>query len=150
MDPDKTIENGENDDAGGQNDLFPEISAYKAEEIDLDFLSSQETPESLFPPIPEQKTPPTASTLQRTPAPPPRPRNRRAPQGHYHPNDYYLGTDWPRVIVGSLVSLLILGGVVLLAVYLFERFDEEDKAPTVLPSKVEEITSVNVLSLIHI
>ena len=144
MESDNNKENGDNDDADDQNGLFPEISDYQPEELELDFLSSQEKPKSLFPPIPEQKTPPTSSTPQAASTPPPRPRSRRAPQGYYHPNDYYLGTDWPRVIVGGLVSLLILGGVVLLAVYLFERFDEEDRAPTVLPSKVEEITSVNV------
>ena len=141
MDSNRTEESGDADD---QNDLFPEISDHKPEELDLDFLSPQEKPESLFPPISEQKIPPTPSTPQTASVPPPRPRNRRAPQGYYHPNDYYLGTDWPRVIVGSLVSLLILGGVVLLAVYLFEKFDEEDRAPTVLPSQVEEIISVNV------
>jgi len=144
MESDNNKENGDNDDADDQNGLFPEISDYQPEELELDFLSSQEKPKSLFPPSPEQKTPPTSSTPQAASTPPPRPRSRRAPQGYYHPNDYYLGTDWPRVIVGGLVSLLILGGVVLLAVYLFERFDEEDRAPTVLPSKVEEITSVNV------
>jgi len=144
MESDNNKENGDNDDADDQNGLFPEISDYQPEELELDFLSSQEKPKSLFPPIPEQKTPPTSSTPQAASTPPPRPRSRRAPQGYYHPNDYYLGTDWPRVIVGGLVSLLILGGVVLLAVYLFEKFDEEDRAPTVLPSKVEEITSVNV------
>lgn len=144
MDPDKTEEKGENGDADDQNDLFPEISDYKPEELDLDFLSSQERPENLFPPIPEQEAPPASSTPQSAPLPPPQSRTRRAPQGYYHPNDYYLGTDWPRVIVGSLVSLLILGGVVLLAFYLFEKFDEEDRTPTVIPSQVEEITSVNV------
>ncbi len=144
MESDNNKENGDNDDADDQNGLFPEISDYQPQELELDFLSSQEKPKSLFPPIPEQKTPPTSSTPQAASTPPPRPRSRRAPQGYYHPNDYYLGTDWPRVIVGGLVSLLILGGVVLLAVYLFEKFDEEDRAPTVLPSKVEEITSVNV------
>ena len=144
MESDNNKENGDNDDADDQNGLFPEISDYQPEELELDFLSSQEKPKSPFPPSPEQKTPPTSSTPQAASTPPPRPRSRRAPQGYYHPNDYYLGTDWPRVIVGGLVSLLILGGVVLLAVYLFEKFDEEDRAPTVLPSKVEEITSVNV------
>ena len=44
MDPDKTEEKGENGDADDQNDLFPEISDYKPEELDLDFLSSQERP----------------------------------------------------------------------------------------------------------
>ena len=144
MDPDKTEEKGDDNDADDQSCLFPEISDHKPEELDLDFLSPQEKPESLFPPLLEQKRPPISTTSQTAPIPPPRPRSRRAPQGYYHPNDYYLGTDWPRVIVGSLVSLLILGGVVLLAVYLFEKFDEEDRAPTVLPSQVEEITSVNV------
>ena len=141
MDSDRTEESG---DADHQNDLFPEISDHKPEELDLDFLSPHEKPESLFPPISEQKISPTPSTPQTASVPPPRPRNRRTPHGYYHPNDYYLGTDWPRVIVGSLVSLLILGGVVLLAVYLFEKFDEKDRAPTVLPSQVEEIISVNV------
>ena len=144
MESDNNKENGDNDDADDQNGLFPEISDYQPEELELDFLSSQEKPKSLFPPIPEQKTPPTSSTPQAASTPPPRPRSRRAPQGYYHPNDYYLGTDWPRVIVGSLVSLLILGGVVLLAFYLFEKFDEQDRTPTVLPSQVEEITSVSV------
>ncbi|MBN39355.1 MAG: hypothetical protein CL457_01605 [Acidimicrobiaceae bacterium] len=144
MDPNKTEENGDNESADEQNDLFPEISDYKPEELDLDFLSAQEEPESLFPPIPEQNAPSVSSTPQSAPHAPPRSRSRRAPQGYYHPNDYYLGTDWPRVIVGSLVSLLILGGVVLLAFYLFEKFDEEDRIPTVLPSQAEEIISVNV------
>ena len=62
MDPDKTEENGDNNAADDQNDLFPEISDYKPEELDLDFLSSQERPENLFPPIPEQEAPPASST----------------------------------------------------------------------------------------
>tara|TARA_B100000131_G_scaffold204438_1_gene196510 strand:- start:603 stop:1301 length:699 start_codon:yes stop_codon:yes gene_type:complete len=134
-------ENGITDDRIG---LFPEVSDGQPEELNLEFLQSQESPVS--PPLPsyEQKAPSDLPTTQRAPLPPSRPRSRRTPAGYYHPNDYYLGTDWPRVIVGSLVSLLILGGVILLAIYLFEKFDEEDQAPTVIPSQVEEVTSVRV------
>ncbi len=144
MDLDKNEEANENGFPNDQSGLFPELSDQQSEELDLEFLPAQER---LLDPPPlsyEREASAALPTAQRAPLPPPRPRSRRTPAGYYHPNDYYLGTDWPRVIVGSLVSLLILGGVVLLAIYLFEKFDEGDSAPTVLPSQVEEVTSVKV------
>ena len=134
MDLDKNEEEDENDFPNDQSSLFPEISDQQPEELDLEFLPAQERPLDPPPLSYEREASAALPTAQRAPLPPPRPRSRRTPAGYYHPNDYYLGTDWPRVIVGSLVSLLILGGVVLLAIYLFEKFDEGDSAPTVLPS----------------
>ena len=74
MESDNNKENGDNDDADDQNGLFPEISDYQPEELELDFLSSQERPENLFPPIPEQEAPPASSTPQSAPLPPPQSR----------------------------------------------------------------------------
>lgn len=144
MDLDKNEEEDENGFPNDQSSLFPEISDQQPEELDLEFLPAQERPLDPPPLSYEREASAALPTAQKTTLPPPRPRSRRTPAGYYHPNDYYLGTDWPRVIVGSLVSLLILGGVVLLAIYLFEKFDEGDSAPTVLPSQVEEVTSVKV------
>jgi len=39
---------------------------------------------------------------------------------------------------------LILGGVVLLGVYLFDKFDEQNESPAIIPTSVEEIVSVRV------
>ena len=126
--------------------LFPESHEEPAGEVDFDFLPSSENPQDLFPSQPNnaEKLPPLPP--QSTPPPPPPPRqSRRSPSSYYHPNDYYLGTDWPRVIVGGLISLLILGGVVLLAVYLFEKFDDQNEPTIVVPSQTEEeILSVMV------
>ena len=148
--------NGDNDQEPDGNErksadyspesLFPESHEEPAEEVDFDFLTASESPQDLFPaepnnadklsPLPPQSAPP--------PPLPPRP-SRRSPSNYYHPNDYYLGTDWPRVIVGGLISLLILGGVVLLAVYLFEKFDAQNEPTIVIPSQTEEeILSVMV------
>ena len=42
--------------------------------------------------------------------------NQKAqPSSYYHPNDYYLGTDWPRLVVGTLASLILLVSVGILA-----------------------------------
>tara|TARA_B100000953_G_scaffold77931_1_gene63237 strand:- start:533 stop:1225 length:693 start_codon:yes stop_codon:yes gene_type:complete len=127
--------------------LFPESQRQSPKELDLDFLPVQESPQDLFPPVSEPEEPLPPPTTQRAPSPPlPQRRSRRSPSSYYHPNDYYLGTDWPRVIVGGLLSLLILGGVVLLAVYLFDKFDAQNEPPTVIPSQIEEIVSVRVYS----
>ncbi len=132
---------------GSSENLFPESQGVTARELDLDFLPAQEGPLDLFPPVsePEELLPPP-TTQRVSPPPPPRRKSRRKPSSYYHPNDYYLATDWPRVIVGGLISLLILGGVVLLGVYIFDKFDEQNEAPTIIPSSVEEIVSVRVYS----
>ena len=141
MDSDRTEESGDADD---QNDLFPEISDHKPEELDLDFLSPQEKPEILFPPISEQKISPTPSSPQTASIPLLHDLGTAEHHRVLPPKRLLPGNRLATSHCRSLVSLLILGGVVLLAVYLFEKFDEEDRAPTVLPSQVEEITSVNV------
>lgn len=130
---------------GSSEGLFPESQRATPRELDLDFLSPQEGPSDLFPPVSEPEEPLPPPTTQRIPPPPPpRRQSRRKPSSYYHPNDYYLATDWPRVIVGGLISLLILGGVVLLGVYLFDKFDEQNESPAIIPTSVEEIVSVRV------
>jgi len=145
---DETVNKGENRVVSDQNDLFPEKKGQEPEELDLEFLAPQETQIDIPQPVPEPLTPSGFSPPQRSPLSPPRTRSqsRRTPAGYYTPNDYYLGTDWPRVIVGGLVALLILGGVVLLAVYLFNKFDEQNEPSIVVPSQIEEVTSVKVYS----
>lgn len=68
-------------------------------------------------------------------APPPRGARRR---DDYDPNEYYVATDWLRVVVGGLASLVVLVGIVILGLYLFDNFDprteEADAAePTATP-----------------
>ena len=108
MDPDKTEENGGNDAADDQNDLFPEISDYKPEELDLDFLSSQERPGNLFPPIPEQKAPPASSTPQSAPLPPPQSRTRRAP-----PAAQQICKPWPSTYLAFFCRIKLLSNSTL-------------------------------------
>ena len=75
---------------------------------------------------------------------PERQRPRKGePSSYYHPNDYYLGTDWPRLIVGTLASLILLVSVGILALYLFDRFESGTAAPQVVASSNNEITTVN-------
>ena len=148
--------NGDNDQEPDGNEkklddhspesLFPESDEEPVGELDLDFLPATDNPQDLFPAASRSAEKLTPLPPQSTPLPPPPPRqSRRNPSNYYHPNDYYLGTDWPRVIVGGLVSLLILGGVVLLAVYLFEKFDAQNEPTIVVPSQTEEeIVSVMV------
>ena len=62
---------------------------------------------------------------------------KRQPTSYYHPNDYYLGTDWPRLIVGTLASLILLVSVGILALYLFDRFESD--TPTRRRSSVQMV-----------
>ena len=70
-------------------------------------------------------------------------RGRNQPSNYYHPNDYYLGTDWPRLIVGALASLILLVGVGFLAFYLFDQFDTDTGSQQVLIPKNSEINVIN-------
>ncbi len=62
-------------------------------------------------------------------APGGRPPTRPYPPGYGAPSarpaapDYYLGTDWLRVAVGTLASLILLVGIGGLGYYLFDRID---------------------------
>ncbi|MEC8392911.1 MAG: hypothetical protein VXZ58_08545, partial [Actinomycetota bacterium] len=66
---------------------------------------------------------------------------KRQPTSYYHPNDYYLGTDWPRLIVGTLASLILLVSVGILALYLFDRFESDTiTTPTIVTSDGDSST----------
>jgi hypothetical protein len=71
-----------------------------------------------------------------------RPRKGQ-PSSYYHPNDYYLGTDWPRLIVGTLASLILLVSVGILALYLFDRFESGTGTPQVLTTSNDETTVIS-------
>ncbi len=68
---------------------------------------------------------------------------KRQPTNYYHPNDYYLGTDWPRVIVGTLASLILLVSVGILALYLFDRFESDTSTQQVIVASDGESTTIN-------
>ncbi|MEG3585739.1 MAG: hypothetical protein VX353_00425 [Actinomycetota bacterium] len=70
-------------------------------------------------------------------------RRRSQPSNYYHPNDYYLGTDWPRLIVGTLASLILLVGVGFLAFYLFDQFDTDTGSGQVLIPTNSETNIIN-------
>jgi len=132
------------------DNLFPVSPRQSSEELNLDLISTSEATSGLFPsaskaivtPPPKQQKPSRVP-----PQPPPAGRSRKRPQtNYYNPNDYYLGTDWPRIIVGGLISLLLIGGIVLLAVYLFNQFDSQPTPPIIDSSPIEEIISVRVYS----
>lgn len=73
-----------------------------------------------------------------------RPKQRKKqPANFYHPNDYYLGTDWPRLIVGALASLILLVSVAFLAMYLFDRFDTNETEPQVFVPIDPETNVIN-------
>lgn len=60
----------------------------------------------------------------------------------YDPRDYYAGTDWLRIAVGTLASLSLLVGIAALGFFLFGRIDslESDEVSSddpVAPSEVE-------------
>jgi hypothetical protein len=66
----------------------------------------------------------------------------QARQLEYDPRDYYAGTDWLRIAVGSLASLSLLVGIAALGFFLFGRIDslESDQVSSddpVAPSEVE-------------
>ena len=132
------------------DNLFPVSPRENSEELNLDLLSTPAATSDLFPSVSKAiaTPPPKQQKPSRVPPQPsPTGRSRKKPQtNYYHPNDYYLGTDWPRVIVGGLISLLLIGGIVLLAVYLFNQFESQPTAPIIDSSPIEEITSVRVYS----
>ena len=68
---------------------------------------------------------------------------KRQPTNYYHPNDYYLGTDWPRLIVGTLASLILLVSVGILALYLFDRFESDTLTPQVIVTSDGESNTIN-------
>ena len=68
---------------------------------------------------------------------------KRQPTSYYHPNDYYLGTDWPRLIVGTLASLILLVSVGILALYLFDRFESDTPTPQTIVSSDCESSTIN-------
>lgn len=69
---------------------------------------------------------------------------KRQPTSYYHPNDYYLGTDWPRLIVGTLASLILLVSVGILALYLFDRFESDTITPQTIVTSDGESSTINV------
>jgi len=76
--------------------------------------------------------------------PPANQRSRkRQPTNYYHPNDYYLGTDWPRLIVGTLASLILLVSVGILALYLFDRFESDTVTPQPIITSDGELSTIN-------
>ena len=93
------------------------------------------TAPSLNKPVVAKSTPRTEPTLSK--------RRKNQPSNYYHPNDYYLGTDWPRLIVGTLASLILLVSVGLLALYLFDRFDADS---TETPISVSTDSETNVIN----
>ena len=68
---------------------------------------------------------------------------KRQPTSYYHPNDYYLGTDWPRLIVGTLASLILLVSVGILALYLFDRFESDTPTPQMIVTSDGESSTIN-------
>ena len=57
--------------------------------------------------------------------------------------EHYLGTDWPRLIVGTLASLILLVGVGFLAFYLFDQFDADTGSERVLIPTNSEANIIN-------
>tara|TARA_Y100000748_G_scaffold229264_1_gene193351 strand:- start:403 stop:1110 length:708 start_codon:yes stop_codon:yes gene_type:complete len=78
-------------------------------------------------------------------------RNRSKPRkgqptNYYHPNDYYLGTDWPRLIIGTLASLILLVAIGFLALFLFDSFDNESQTNQIVSSPNSEITIIDAFA----
>jgi hypothetical protein len=93
------------------------------------------------------------------PAGPPMPTQpqfgRRAPQRGqqpnaegFYPSEYYLGTDWTRVVVGGLASLVLLLGIAILGFYLFDRFDPTDSSgdETAIEEQTTPVSEVPVFA----
>lgn len=63
---------------------------------------------------------------------PPQPQFGRRPPQHgprpdadgYYPSDYYLGTDWTRVVVGGLAILALVIATAAAGLWVYDRFDD--------------------------
>ena len=59
----------------------------------------------------------------------------------YYPSDYYLGTDWTRVVIGGLITLTLGIAAVAAGLWLYDEFDPRDNDDEVVaeatPTPVE-------------
>jgi len=134
--PDNVLDSDESGDEG----LYP-ASPSKTSNRETSGIRTKRR--GLYPTKPSVTPPP----IRRTAVPkdtPIQPKRRRSqPSNYYHPNDYYLGTDWPRLIVGALASLILLVGVGFLAFYLFDQFDTDTGSEQVLIPTNSEKNIIN-------
>lgn len=73
-------------------------------------------------------------------------RKKGQPTNYYHPNDYYLGTDWPRLVIGTLASLILLVAIGFLALFLFDSFDDKSETNQIILSANSEITIIDAFA----
>ena len=77
------------------------------------------------------------------------PRRGQQPDADgFYPNEYYLGADWTRVVVGGIASLVLVLGIAILGFYLFDRFDPTDTSDdeTDLSEPAAPVTEVAVFA----
>ena len=138
------------DDSGGEDDkaemLYPDSPSKSPDETGTPKEKKAFGNQGLYPSKPLSHN--TTSNLSRpavtNSAPSANIRSRkRQPTSYYHPNDYYLGTDWPRLIVGTLASLILLVSVGILALYLFDRFESDTVTPQTIITSENESSTIN-------
>ena len=127
-----------------QEELYPDTPTKISDATEAARDKKTSTKQGLYPSKPSKQI--KASNYSRPPVShgvqPVNQRSRkRQPTSYYHPNDYYLGTDWPRLIVGTLASLILLVSVGILALYLFDRFESDTiTTPTIVTSDGDSST----------
>ncbi len=134
--PDSVTDLDESVNEGLYPDSPPETSNKKNSGIRAKRRGLYPTKPSVTPPSIRRPTVPKDTPIQSK-------RGRSQPSNYYHPNDYYLGTDWPRLIVGTLASLILLVGVGFLAFYLFDQFDADTGSERVLIPTNSEANIIN-------
>tara|TARA_B100000965_G_C19420219_1_gene681772 strand:- start:35 stop:715 length:681 start_codon:yes stop_codon:yes gene_type:complete len=144
------INQGLNSDSGSEGEsaeeLYPDSPAKISEDAGGSNEKKASNKQGLYPSKPSKQV--KASNFSRAPVthsalPTNQRSQKRQPTSYYHPNDYYLGTDWPRLIVGTLASLILLVSVGILALYLFDRFESDTITPQTVVTSDGESSTIN-------